>query len=304
MITSLVKFDAAKRALQEARTVDEVKDVRDKAEALRLYAKQSGESLELQNDICEIKLRAERRAGELLAEMERSNGGRPDKNSYQPGTSFKEVIDDAGIAKMTAYRWQSIFALPIESFERFIVETKAEKKELTEAALLNLTRMPHVAHNNGNNEWYTPQEYIDAARAVMGDIDLDPASTKIANTVVRAKKFYTAEDNGLLHEWRGHIFMNPPYASELIGQFIDKLIASPKVTQAIVLVNNATETKWFRAITSRASVICFPEGRVRFWSPDRESATPLQGQAVLYIGDNAKSFIKEFSGFGWVALIQ
>ena len=60
----LVKWNNAKQAIIEAKTIDEVLNIRDKAEAMRAYAKQIGESLEVQNDICEIKLRAQRRAGE------------------------------------------------------------------------------------------------------------------------------------------------------------------------------------------------------------------------------------------------
>lgn len=66
--TGLVKFDQARQALMEAKTVDEVKEIRDKAEALRLYLRQQGASLEMQNHCAEIKLRAERRAGDLLKE--------------------------------------------------------------------------------------------------------------------------------------------------------------------------------------------------------------------------------------------
>ena len=63
-------FDQARQTLAQARTVDEVKDIRDRAEALRLYTRQAGEGLEMQNWCAEIKLRAERRVGELLRERE------------------------------------------------------------------------------------------------------------------------------------------------------------------------------------------------------------------------------------------
>ncbi len=164
---------------------------------------------------------------------------------------------------------------------------------------------PHVAHNSGDNEWYTPAEYADAARAVMGGIDLDPASTLEANTSVRAEKFYTEADDGLAQPWgdsQTKIWMNPPYAQPLCGEFCAKLVeeyVQCLVSEACVLVNNATETGWFQDVAGKAAAICFPRGRVKFWHPSKE-ATPLQGQAVLYLGGSAAKFASEFGRFGLV----
>ena len=88
-----------------------------------------------------------------------------------------------------------------------------------------------------------------------------------------------------------------------MGFFADKLkaeVEAGRVTAALVLVNNATETQWFKALVSVSSAVCFPSGRVKFWSPHRESATPLQGQAVLYIGPFRKDFGELFESFGHV----
>ena len=165
------------------------------------------------------------------------------------------------------------------------------------------TSLPHVVHNSGDNEWYTPKPYIEAAHTCMGNIDLDPASTPVANKVIKAKRIYTQKDNGLQQEWVGKIWLNPPYETALIGKFIDKLSASVEsgtVIEAIVLTNNATDTKWFARLADVSSFLCFPTGRIKFWHSLKNSATPLQGQCVAYIGKNGKKFCGEFKRFGLI----
>jgi phage N-6-adenine-methyltransferase len=167
---------------------------------------------------------------------------------------------------------------------------------------------PHVANNSGDNEWYTPAEYIEAATEVLEFIDLDPASSEAANSVVNASTFYTAEHNGLEKAWFGNVWLNPPYANSLVRQFCDKLVEecdAGNVAQAIVLVNNATETKWMQKLLGACSAACFPSGRVRFWKPEKtQAATPLQGQAVIYFGGNPEAFCQRFSAFGIATPMQ
>ena len=122
-------FDQARQALAKAKTVDEVKEIRDKAEALRLYTRQAGEGLEMQNWCAEIKLRAERRAGELLRERD---------TDLHPVS--RERLLPEGISHIQSHRWQAIAELPDDAFESHIAKTKGAEKELTTATVYALAR--------------------------------------------------------------------------------------------------------------------------------------------------------------------
>lgn len=162
----------------------------------------------------------------------------------------------------------------------------------------------HVGYASGENEWYTPRSYAEAAIEVMGSIDVDPASTEIANRIIKATEYYTAEEDGRLQKWGGNVWMNPPYSQPLVAEFASLLAdkyLSGEVSQACVLVNNATETNWYQSLLTLSTAVCFIKGRVKFINRDGENlGAPLQGQTILYFGENSGKFGEIFAQFGIV----
>lgn len=126
----LAKFNAARRALAEATRIDEVKQVRDQAEALRLYVKQQKGTLQMQNQCAEIKLRAERRAGEILGELGQVRRGRPGKGDMM------SPLSEIGISKKQSSRWQAEAAIPEAVFEGYVETARGAGDEITQAGLL------------------------------------------------------------------------------------------------------------------------------------------------------------------------
>ena len=137
--TGIIKLENATRMLAEIRTIGGARKLIDLAEAARVYARKVELGLEAQNHAAEIKLRAQRRAGEILDHMkntgERQTEGGDRKSLLQDETMIPPTLDDLGIDRGDAHRWQTIASLPEEMFEAFIDETKAEEKELTTAAV-------------------------------------------------------------------------------------------------------------------------------------------------------------------------
>ena len=106
-VAGLLLFDRARAALAEAYAVDEVKDIRDQAAALQAYYRQRDGSLEMANQCAEIKIRAERRLGELLAEqVTRSHVESSDMSTRLP----------EGISRDQSSDWQAIARIPEPAF--------------------------------------------------------------------------------------------------------------------------------------------------------------------------------------------
>lgn len=263
-------------------------------------------------EIAEAVLDAEVRIGELMRNTEKSVGGRPSKTNPTDGESFskKKVAESIGLDPKHLNRFETLAAHP-EAVARAKAEARENQEMVTRSSVLEKVasekEKPHVTFNSGNNEWYTPEKYIEMARAVLGEIELDPASSETANKTVKADCFYTEQDDGLSKPWYGKVWMNPPYGTDLIGKFTEKFAdeyMAGSITEGIVLVNNATETAWFSYLVEAAAAVVFPHGRIRYYSPTKESNAPLQGQAFIYFGLNPEKFLDVFGGVGWGALIH
>ncbi len=131
----------------------------------------------------------------------------------------------------------------------------------------------------------------------MGSIDVDPASNATAQHTVQAAEWYDQERDGLKHNWPGNVWLNPPYARGLIDVFIDKLVAqfqSGITKQAVVLVDNRTDTRWFHILCSAASAVAFTKGRVNFYNETVESSSPTNGSVFVYLGPCVQAFKQAF----------
>lgn len=137
----LVLLDQARRALTEASSVDEVKDLRDKAAAVRAYARKARLGQHLIVEASAIKVRAERKLGEMLKNLPLAKGAPGNQH-----TGAKQRRDDnvllaeLGLSKSDSSRVQRLAGLPEAVFEQYIAENTDAGREPSSAGLLRLTK--------------------------------------------------------------------------------------------------------------------------------------------------------------------
>lgn len=162
-------------------------------------------------------------------------------------------------------------------------------------ATVEIEKRRNVHFLSETDECYTPPEIISRVIAALGSIDLDPCSNSKEAPNVPAASHLTREDDGLLHEWHGRVFMNPPYGREVVA-WIEHLCTeyeAGRTTAAIALVAARTDTEWFRRLRNYPR--CFIWGRLRF--SNQENSAPFPSMAV-YLGPSLPAFLAAFADVG------
>lgn len=164
-------------------------------------------------------------------------------------------------------------------------------------------------------QWHTPDEYLNAARELMGDIDIDPATDEKAQLRIKAKIYYTKDTNGLDKPWLGRLWLGTPYKWGLLEQFTQKAIEEyhkGNVTEGLILTHtNNTQHDYFQDLLEASSAICLVRDYIRWvkghaaeeasmknvgvkWEPEYTK----HGNVVFYMGSQVARFKEIFYRFG------
>lgn len=212
-MTNLVKYESARFALQQAAEIDEVKTIRDKAQAMAAYARQANDT-KLVEWATEIKVRAERKAGQMLAEMPK-NPGKLNNSSRSRDATTTKTLSELGINKTQSSRWQKLAAVPEDQFEQAIAAAKEVAGEVTTAAMLRiekqnkqgevaqgeislpkaikaLSRSKHEVTNDSNDApEYDEQEILEE---IAGEINLADELEAAHKEIERLNKIIESDD--------------------------------------------------------------------------------------------------------------
>lgn len=124
--------------------------------------------------------------------------------------------------------------------------------------------------------WLTPGWFIRLVLRVLGRIDQDPATNR-GSLVVANDHYYAGERNGLLAQWCGKTYVNPPYGTE-IELWIRRMIqyaGDMRITELLALLPARIDTEWGQRALASADAWCAWFGRITFWrvwDPDAELA--------------------------------
>lgn len=208
-MTALTRYEQARTALAEAHRVDEVKDIRDKAEAMAAYARQAKDQ-DLILWATEIKVRAERKAGEMLtasaASGERAGraeggirataarwGGKSDA-----ATSNTPTLAEIGITKDQSSRWQSLASMSEEHFETAVATARDTAGQVTTAFMLREAAKARPGKPMKGKKADAIRDELNAAK--QRGVSMLCSYARLLLGAISASESFTEEERGLLDQ--------------------------------------------------------------------------------------------------------
>ncbi len=307
---ALVPLSEVAAFLSARPPIETAKELRDRLAALCAYYEGKRETL---RELEEGRLRTERYIGALLAEMPKNIGTRGQLvgrgviggNTVLPPIIEAPTLEDLGFTKMQSSRLQKLAAMPDEKFEARIAAKKEADERITKADILDRKAMSQAMQTLTSEEtvdWYTPPDIIERARAVLGAIDLDPASSDVAQQWIKATVYYTAE-TPIQQPWSGRVWLNPPFDDT--PAWVDRLdgeYMQGDVTTAVLLVNSAPGYVWWEDLWRRWPV-CMLRERLCFCRADgTPGGQAKKGTTIAYYGEDVQRFITGFRDLGRILL--
>ncbi len=174
--------------------------------------------------------------------------------------------------------------------------------------------MSNAQHSSKSNEWFTPPDIVEAARVVLGTIDLDPATCSRANETIQAKRIITADS--LAQDWADtrpvSIFLNSPGGkvgkqsqAVLFWQKLQDLRVAGDLKHAIVICFSMEifQTSQQCAHSVVDFPLCIPGKRLKYSAPEGKPRSPTHASAIVYVPgpfDSTEVFVANFKKFGKV----
>jgi N6-adenosine-specific RNA methylase IME4 len=146
-MSGLARYEAARSALAEARSIDEVKDIHDKASAMRAYARMANDN-QLEMDAAELRLRAERRLGIMLSEQKRTLGMAkpgPKKIGSDQEPNSSPTLAEVGIDKKLSARSQKVGGIGEQAFEAVVANVRQRIADQSGRVSLDVTAVDKKA---------------------------------------------------------------------------------------------------------------------------------------------------------------
>jgi hypothetical protein len=224
----------------------------------------------------------------------------------------KEVYDAAPLVPYITWlrdqyfvgtNWEEFQSCQVMDAQIWLPGPGKESERRSEASLLSMCDPWAVLPTRviTGDDYYTPEHFLACVRdALGGEIDLDPASHVMANTKVKAKRFFTKDQNGLAQTWGGRVYLNPPFSSWPL--WVDKVLSevdSGRVKSIVMLGATRTLTaQYFAPLLHRSLAMCIISGRTPFWGMLTDSDSPTDGHFLLYIGPDVPKFSRAVTSLG------